>query len=124
MIDHSVGERRKLIFENFANGVDIPEIMLAFYMSRAEVEAAILFVGRKIKEYRFRRCVDGSPHAAPPLPCETLTDIRKNRRALLLTLAKLGPQYLSSELLLPKITIQQPRSPSDFAEITHRIRNS
>lgn len=123
-MDTSVGERRKLIFENYANGVDIPEIMLAFYMSRAEVEAAILFVAKKIKEYRFRRCVEGSQHAAPPIPCETMTDIRNNRRALLLTLEKLGPQYLSSELILPKITIQKVDHPAMLREATDRLRNS
>jgi hypothetical protein len=104
-----LGEERKLIFENYANGVDIEDLMVAFKRSRLEIEREILFVARKIKEYRFRRVAEGkkNPHAAPPVQCDALLDIRLNRLALFDTLGKLGDLYLSSELLLPKVNIQK-----------------
>jgi hypothetical protein len=91
-----LGAERRLIFANYANGVDIEAMKTPFERSAAEIQREILFVARKIKEYRFRRCADGSPHAAPPVPCDTLIDIRLHRLALFETLNKLGDHYLSS----------------------------
>lgn len=120
----NIGEERRLIFENYANGVDIENIMTAFKRSRMEVEKEIQFVGKKITEYRTRRCMEGSKFAAPPVQCVTLLDIRTNRYALLDTLAKLGDNYLSSPILIPKITVQKLDHPSMVREAIHRANNA
>lgn len=109
-----VGDRRKLIFANVANGVEYKDIMVAFQMSRLEVEQDVRFVAKKIREYRFRR-------GLPPLFCDTVPDIRYNRLALLDTLKKLGPKYLVSELVIPSIGVQKLDSPEMAAEAAHRI---
>jgi len=116
------GERRRLIFENYANGVDIEEMKQPFARSAAEIENEIHFVARKIKEYRFRRCADGSPHAAPPVACDSLAEIRVNRLALLDTLRRLGDTYLSSPLLLPKVHVQKVDHPAMLAEARQRMQ--
>ncbi len=118
----SLGLERRLIFENYANGVDIEVLKGAFRRSAHEIEAEILFVAKKIKEYRFRRIADASPHAAAPVACDTLIDVRVHRLALFDTLRKLGNRYLSSELLLPKIHVQTLDHPAMLAEATHRMR--
>lgn len=105
---------RKLMFENVANGVPREDIMAAFRRSSEELNREVAFVAKKIKEYRFRRRM-------PPLECSSEQDIRWNRKALLETLAKLGPLYLSSELLIPKITVQKVDHPSFAREAAHRV---
>ena len=90
--------------------------------SAVEIEREIFFVAKKIKEYRFRRCADGSPYAAPPVACDMLVDIRLNRLALFDTLGKLGDLYLSSELLLPKIALQKVDSVEAVRDVSHRVR--
>jgi hypothetical protein len=116
------GRDRRLIFTNYANGVDIEAMKAPFQRSAAEIEREIFFVAKKIKEYRFRRCADGSPYAAPPIACDTLVDIRLNRLALLDTLRKLGDGYLSSELLLPRIALQKVDSVEAVRDVSHRVR--
>jgi hypothetical protein len=118
----SLGRDRRLIFTNYANGVDIEAMKVPFGRSAAEIEREIFFVAKKIQEYRFRRCADGSPYAAPPVPCDTLADIRLNRLALFETLAKLGDVYLSSELLLPRIALQKVDSVEAVRDVSHRMR--
>lgn len=118
----SLGHSRRLIFTNYANGVDIEAMKAPFGRSAAEIEREIFFVGRKIKEYRFRRCADGSPYAAPPVACDTLVDIRLNRLVLFDTLRKLGDGYLSSELLLPRIALQKVDSVEAVRDVSHRVR--
>ena len=117
-----LGEKRRNIFINVANGVGLPHIMTNFRCSEAEVELAVAFVAKKIKEYRFRRMTEGSPHGAPVIACDTWFDIRFNRLALLDTLRKLGDLYLSSDLLLPKITVQKIDSAEMLNEAQHRMR--
>jgi hypothetical protein len=94
------GEERRLIFQNIANGVPLEKVMAAFSRSQKEIWDEVEFVGRKIREYRFRRHL-------PPVEHKGLRAMRFNRRVLLETLDKLGPEYLSSELLIPKITVQE-----------------
>lgn len=117
----TLGEERRLIFENFANGVDIEALKATFKRSAGEIEADIAFVARKITEYRFRRCADGSRYAAPPVACGTPADIRLNRLALLDTLGKLGDRYLSSPLLLPRIGVQKVDHPSMLKDAQRRM---
>jgi hypothetical protein len=120
--DQTLGRDRRFIFTNYANGVDIEAMKVPFGRSAAEIEREIFFVGRKIQEYRFRRCADGSPYAAPPVPCDTLADIRLNRLALFETLGKLGDVFLSSELLLPRIALQKVDSVEAVRDVSHRMR--
>lgn len=94
-----LGEHRRLIFENVVNGVPVEDIRAAFHCSELEVQQAVEFVAKKIKEYRFRR-------HQPPLPCDTDFERKWNRRALLENVRKLGPVSLSTELLLPSIGVQ------------------
>jgi len=109
-----LGEERRLIFENVANGVPMEKIKAAFRRSEEEVWREVEFVGRKIREYRFRRHL-------PPLQCQGIKAIRWNRRALLETLRKLGPDYLSSQLVIPKIGVHEIDSPEAVRETAHRI---
>ncbi len=117
-----LGEERRLIFENYCNGVGIEALTATFRRGAAEIEREIFFVAKKIREYRFRRCAGGSEHASPPVACDTLIDIRLNRLAMFDTLRKLGDLYLSSELLLPRIGIQKVDHPAALSEAVHRIR--
>ena len=111
---HKKGEERRLIFQNVANGVPVEKIMVAFLRSEKEVWDDVEFVGRKIREYRFRRHL-------PPLEHQGIRAIRLNRKALLETLSKLGAEYMISDLVLSKITVQQLDSPGTIKEAAHRI---
>lgn len=107
------GEERRLIFQNIANGVPMEKIKAAFSRSEKEIWDEVEFVGRKIREYRFRRRM-------PPLEVQGIKAIRFNRLALLETLSKLGPEYLGSELMISKITIQKMDSPGMIKEASYR----
>lgn len=128
-MEESNGCQRRLIFENVANGVPVETIMTTFRKSRLEVQQDVEFVAKKITEYRFRRLTDGptkkgAPATARPLvPCSTYADIRLHRTNLLETLSKLGDRYLSSPLLLPKVTIQKVDSPDAVREVSHRMNH-
>lgn len=120
-VGEKLGEERRFIFENYANGVDLEDLKSVFHRSAAEVEAEIFFVAKKIKEYRFRRISQGSPHASPVVQCDTLIDIRMNRLALFDTLRKVGNVYLSSVLILPKVNVQNVNHPSMLKEANQRM---
>lgn len=115
------GERRRMVFENVANGVPMDQVRSAFKLSQTEIDKDLRFVARKIREYRFRRRM-------PPLACDGVHDIRWNRVALLETLAKLGPEYLESDLIIPKIEIQSLSSDRDLkaaaAEVHAKVTES
>ena len=108
------GEERRLIFTNIANGVLMEKVMAAFSRSEKEVWDEVEFVGRKIREYRFRRHL-------PPLEHQGIRAIRLNRKALLETLSKLGPEYMISDLILPNITVQNLDSPGMIKETAERV---
>jgi hypothetical protein len=109
------GEERRLIFENVANGVPMEKIKAAFRRSEEEVWRDVEFVGRKIREARFRARM-------PPLECQGIKAIRWNRRALLDTLRQLSAEYLSSDLILPKIGVQQLDSVQVVREAARHVR--
>lgn len=119
-----LGEERRFIFENYANGVDIDDMKAVFHRSAEEIEREIFFVAKKIKEYRFRRMSEASPHAAPVVACDTLVDIRLNRLALLDTLRKLGNTYLSSAILIPKVNLQKIDNSKMLKEANQRMRRA
>lgn len=109
-----LGEDRRLIFENVANGVPLEHVAAAFRRSVPEVERELGFVAKKLREYRFRR-------RQPPLDCDQVKDIRWNRVPLLETLRKLGPDYLSSELILPRIGVHRVETPAHLTEAAHQV---
>lgn len=111
-----IGIERRLIFTNIANGVPEPQVMVTFKKSQLEVHQAVNFVCRKIREYRFRR-------RQPPVACDTVNDIMLNKRVLLLTLSKLGPKYLASELILPRIGVEKLDNMGAVMEISRRVQN-
>jgi hypothetical protein len=108
-----LGEDRRLIFENVANGVPIQQVMSVFRRSEKEVMDEVRFVGKKLCEYRFRR-------HQPPLSCTTLNEIFTNRAALLDTLRRLGDVYLSTSLLIPKIHVGSLDDNHVVQEAEHR----
>lgn len=109
------GEERRLIFQNVANGVPMERIKAAFRRSEEEINRDVEFVGRKIREARFRTRM-------PPLDCMGPKAIRWNRRALLDTLRQLSNEYLASDLILPKIGIQTLDSPGVVREAARSVR--
>jgi hypothetical protein len=108
-----LGEQRRLIFENVANGVPVQQVMNVFQCSEKELMDDIKFVGKKISEYRFRR-------NQPPLSCSTFNEIFTNRLALLDTLRRLGDVYLSTSLLIPNIHVGKLEDPHVVREAEHR----
>lgn len=108
-----LGEDRRLIFENVANGVPIQQVMSVFRRSEKEVMDDVRFVGKKIAEYRFRR-------HQPPLSCTTLNEIFINRAPLLDTLRRLGDVFLSTSLLIPNIHVGSLDDPHVVREAEHR----
>lgn len=125
-----LGQERRLIFENFANGIEIEALAEPYRRSPDEVRKDIGLVARKIAEYRHRRClqpagirkdpltgrnVGGNVPAEqgllPPIPCGTEEEIRLNSNALLWALQFLTDENLSTEHLhIPTLT-------------THRVEN-
>jgi|ERR1700733_5666548 len=115
---------RRLIFENVANGVPVEKIMATFQRSRLEIQKDVEFVANKIREYRFRRLAIGSMHARHMVPCGTYAEIRANRHSLLETLRKLGPESLSTPLIISRIETQKIDSDEAIEEVTHRVSNA
>lgn len=109
------GQERRLIFENVANGVPIERIMAAFRRSEAEVWREVEFVGRKIREARFRTRM-------PPIDHQGMKAIRFNRLALLETLRQLSDDYLSSDLILPRIGVELLDSENAVREAALSVR--
>lgn len=109
------GEERRLIFENVANGVPMEKIKAAFRRSEEEVWREVEFVGRKIREARFRTRM-------PPLEVQGIKAILWNRKPLLETLRQLSNDYLSTDLIISKIEIQPLDSRSIIVEAAQRIR--
>jgi hypothetical protein len=112
-----LGERRRMIFENVANGVNIDALKTTFRASPEEIQRETAFVARKITEYRFQRRL-------PPIQCSTLGEIRANRVILLASLSKIGPMTLSTELILPRLLVHDIRSASDFQEARHAVNSA
>lgn len=110
-----LGRERRLIFENLANGVPIERIMAAFRRSEAEVWKDVEFVGRKIREARFRTQM-------PPVETQGIKAIRFNRKVLLETLRQLTDQYLATDLILPKIGVQSIDSLQVMREAARHVK--
>lgn len=111
----ALGRERRLIFENVANGVPMERIMAAFRRSEAEVWREVEFVGRKIREARFRTQM-------PPVEVQGLKAIRLNRLVLLETLRQVSDDYLSTSLIIPKIGVQDLDSPAIIREAGKHVK--
>lgn len=94
-----LGQTRRHVFQNLANGVAPDRVGAALRLSSTEVEQARAFVARKITEHLVLR-------RQPPIPCGDVREMRWNRRALLGVLALIGDLDLSSQLTLSRITVQ------------------
>ena len=94
------GRTRRLVFQNIANGVPLPQIRESLRVSDLEIAQAQAFVTRKINENRALR-------RQPMILCSDIRDIRNNRRALLGVLSLIGDLDLSTDLILSKMMIQQ-----------------
>ena len=90
---------RRLVFENIANGVPIPQIMEALKLSELEVDNAHKFVARKIIQNRVAL-------RQAPIDCHDLRMIRFNRRPLLAVLARIGNLDLSTDILIARFPDQ------------------
>lgn len=95
----ALGQTRRLVFQNVANGVPVERIRETLRVSELEVDQAVRFVSRKITEYLVIE-------RQPPIPCESVTAIRFHRRKLLGVLARIGDLNLSSQLYLSKVLVQ------------------
>ena len=88
----ALGRTRRLVFQNLANGVPEEQIREALHLSELEVDQARRFVVKKITDQL-------TIQRQPPIPCQTMRDIRWNRRALLAKLASIGDLELSTSLI-------------------------
>lgn len=113
----ALGLRRRLAFQNLANGVPEDRIRANLRLSEHELEQAQRFVARKITEYLVLR-------RQPPIPCANLREIRWNRQSLLGVLAKIGDLDLSSELILSRITVQQIDHPEMVEGVSARMNEA
>lgn len=114
-IGDALGRTRRLIFENVANGVPMERIMAAFRRSEPEVWREVEFVGRKIREARFRTRM-------PPVEVRGIQAIRFNRKVLLETLSKLTDTYLSTSLIIPKIGVQDLDSKAVIRDAVRHVK--
>lgn len=113
----ALGLRRRLAFQNLANGVPEERIRANLRLSELELEQAQKFVARKITEYLVLR-------RQPPIPCGDLREIRWNRQSLLGVLAKIGDIDLSTELTLSRITVQSIDHPEMVAGVAARMNEA
>ena len=113
----ALGLRRRLAFQNLANGVPEERIRTNLRLSELELEQAQKFVARKITEFLVLR-------RQPPIPCGDLREIRWNRQSLLGVLAKIGDLDLSTELTLSRITVQSIDHPEMVAGAAARMNEA
>lgn len=111
----ALGQTRRLVFQNLANGVLTEQIRQQMHLSDLEIEQATAFVCRKITEYLVLR-------RQPPIPCQTMSDIRWNRVALQATLARIGDIDLSTDLILSRITVQAMDHPEMIEGASRRMQ--
>jgi len=110
----ALGQTRRLVFQNLANGVPAEQIGADMKLSQLEVDQARRFVARKIGEHLFLR-------RAAPIDCHDVRTIRYNRRPLLSVLRKIGNLDLSTDLLLTKLTVQAIDHPEMVEGAKHRM---
>jgi hypothetical protein len=110
----ALGQSRRLVFQNIANGVPTEQVRLAMKLSDLELDQALNFVRRKITEHLVLR-------RQAPIACHDVRAMRFNRRALLGVLARIGDLDLSTELLLARVTVQALDHPEMIQGAQHRM---
>jgi hypothetical protein len=110
----ALGQGRRLVFQNLANGVPEDRLREDLHLSQLELDQARRFVARKITEYLVLR-------RQAPVPCDDVRAIRWNRRQLLAVLARIGNLDLGTDLILAKVTIQALDHPEMIAGARHRM---
>jgi hypothetical protein len=110
----ALGQTRRLVFQNLANGVPEEHVMAALRLSQLEVDQARRFVARKITQHQVLR-------RQPTIPCGDARAIRFNRRALLGVLARIGNLDLATDLILGRITEQALDHPEMIEGAKHRM---
>ncbi len=110
----ALGQTRRLVFQNIANGVPAEQVREALRLSDLEIEQALGHVRRKIIEHLTLR-------RQAPILCSDVRAMRLNRKTLLGVLARIGDLDLSSPLLLARVTIQALDHPEMIEGATHRM---
>ena len=110
----SLGETRRLVFQNIARGLPVERVMADMRLSQLEVDQALRFVARKITQHLVLR-------RQPTIPCESQSAIRFHRKRLLPVLACIGDLDLSTDLILSKITTQTIDHPEMIEGMSRRM---
>ncbi len=112
----ALGMKRRLAFQNIANGLPVEQIMEALKLSELEVEQARRFVAKKITQHLVQR-------RQAPIECYDVKTIRWNRKLLLGVLARIGNLDLSTELIL-KIDVQDIDHPEMVEGAKHKMKEA
>ncbi len=112
----ALGQTRRLVFQNIANGLPDEQIRDGLKLSQLEVDQARRFVAKKIVQYLVQR-------RQPPIACDDVKAIRWNRKPLLGVLAKIGNLDLSTELIL-KIDVQELDHPEMIEGAKHKMQKA
>lgn len=110
----ALGQTRRLVFQNIANGVPGERVMVDLRLSQLEIDQAIRFVCKKLTEHLVLR-------RQPPIACHDEASIRWNRRQLLAVLARIGDIDLSTDLILSKVTVQSLDHPEMVEGVGRRM---
>ncbi|HEY2178098.1 MAG TPA: hypothetical protein VGH15_05900 [Caulobacteraceae bacterium] len=110
----ALGLTRRLAFENIARGLPMERVQADLKLSQLEVEQAVAFVARKLTQHLVLR-------RQPPIACDCISAILRNRKRLLILLARLGDLDLSTDLILGKITIQRLDHPEMLQGVSRRM---
>lgn len=110
----ALGETRRLVFQNIANGLPHERVMADMCLSQLDVDQALRFVSRKITQYLVLR-------RQAPVACEGVAAIRHNRLRLLPILSRMGDLDLSTDLILSKITVQTIDHPEMIEGVSRRM---
>jgi len=113
----ALGQTRRLVFQNIANGVPPEQVREAMKLSDLEIDQALTFVRRKIAEHLVLR-------RQPPIDASDVKAMRFNRKPLLGVLARIGDLDLSSELLLARVTVQALDHPDMVDGMKHRMNQA
>lgn len=121
-----LGEERKYIFINFCNLVPKETLAVEFRRSVEQIERELAFVAKKITEYRHQRCIKPNPAQGmlPPIACGSEEEILINRVGLLWTLDFIGPETLSTELILPNLVTHNIDPGDSLAFLAHMVRQT
>jgi hypothetical protein len=113
----ALGARRRLVFQNIANGVHRGQIRESLRLSDLEIDQARDFVLKKITEHLLLR-------RQPALPAQTEPDIRWYRIDLLAVLSRIGDLDLGTSLILTKMLVQPMDHPEMIEGASRRMQEA